>query len=274
LLAAALLLAGCSQAHHAFRQAEKDAAAHRWDQAVMGYSKASSLDPDNSRYNFNLARARFRASQEHFDLGKKYLAGGHLDLAIAELQATVLLDPSNQYASDELREAVRRYQESKLSEDQRTEMERMKEEQQAIGTSAPKLDPTSNLPIGLKFKDEEIGKIYDNLSRITGINFFYDEKLDLKKKVSIDVAGVSFEKAMDILMLQNKHFFKVLDNNSIVLADDNRQKRQEYEDEVIQTFYLSNADVKDVQTILRTLLDARKVAQSTQLNAITIRDTP
>jgi general secretion pathway protein D len=92
--------------------------------------------------------------------------------------------------------------------------------------------------------------------------------------VSIDVAGVSFEKAMDILMLQNKHFFKVLDNNSIVLADDNRQKRQEYEDEVIQTFYLSNADVKDVQTILRTLLDARKVAQSNQLNAITIRDTP
>ena len=92
--------------------------------------------------------------------------------------------------------------------------------------------------------------------------------------MSIDVAGVSFEKAMDILMLQNKHFFKVLDNNSIVLADDNRQKRQEYEDEVIQTFYLSNADVKDVQTILRTLLDARKVAQSNQLNAITIRDTP
>jgi len=274
LLAAALLLTGCSQAQHAFRQAEKDAAAHRWDQAVMGYSKASSLDPDNSRYSFNLTRARFRASQDHFDRAKKYLAGGHLDLGIAELQATVLLDPSNQYAADELREAVKRYQESQLTVDQRTEMERLQEEQQTIGTQAPKLDPTSNLPIGLKFKDEEIGKIYDNLSRITGINFFYDEKLDLKKRVSIDVAGVSFEKAMDILMLQNKHFFKVLDNNSIVLADDNRQKRQEYEDEVIQTFYLSNADVKDVQTILRTLLDARKVAQSNQLNAITIRDTP
>ena len=51
------------------------------------------------------------------------------------------------------------------------------------------------------------------------------------------------------------------EKNRILIADDNQQKRREYEDEVIKTFFLSNADVKDVQSLLRTMLDARKVVQ-------------
>src|SRR6185436_11255248 len=72
----------------------------------------------------------------------------------------------------------------------------------------------------------------------------------------------------------NKHFFKIWDENTILIADDNQQKHKEFDDLVIQTFYLSNADVKDVQVLLRTLLDARQLAQNDRLNAITIRDTP
>ena len=78
LLLAILLLSGCSQAGKAFKKAEEDARNHRWDQAVLSYSKASSLDPDNSRYSIALAKAKFRASQDHFELGKGYLAQGHL----------------------------------------------------------------------------------------------------------------------------------------------------------------------------------------------------
>jgi general secretion pathway protein D len=274
LVLPALLLTACSPAAKTFKQAEREAAQHNWDQAVLLYSKAAALKPNNMQYSIALSRARFRASQAHFELAKKYQAQGNLDLAISELQATVLLDASNQFAADQLKAAVAQWRESKLDEDERTELERLKEEMKIIGTAPPKLDPKSNIPIVLKFEDQEIGKIYDALSRVTGLNFFYDDKLDLTKKVSVDVAKVSFEKAMDILMLQNKHFYKVIDQNSILIAEDTRQKRQEYEDEVIQTFFLSNADVKDVQTILRTLLDARKVAQNTQLNAITIRDSP
>src|SRR4029077_10896903 len=44
-------------------------------------------------------------------------------------------------------------------------------------------------------------------------------------------------------------------------------------DLVIQTFFLSNADVKETLTILRSLIDARKIAVNDQLNAIILRDT-
>jgi general secretion pathway protein D len=58
------------------------------------------------------------------------------------------------------------------------------------------------------------------------------------------------------------------------VAPDNNQKRQEYDDQVIRTFYLSNAAVKDVFALLRGLIDARNIAQNDALNAITIKDTP
>ena len=50
------------------------------------------------------------------------------------------------------------------------------------------------------------------------------------------------EKALDILMLQTKNFYKPIDEYTLLVAPDTRQKRQEYEDQVIRTFFLSNAD--------------------------------
>ena len=69
------------------------------------------------------------------------------------------------------------------------------------------------------------------------------------------------------------HFYKVLDEHSIIIAADTPQNRRNYEDLVIQTFFLSNAEVKDVMTMLRSLIGAKNVATNEQLNAIIMRDT-
>lgn len=69
------------------------------------------------------------------------------------------------------------------------------------------------------------------------------------------------------------NFYKVLDEHSIIIADDTPQNRRNYEDQVIQTFFLSNAQVKDVLTMVRTLIGAKHVASNEQLNAIVLRDT-
>ncbi len=271
LLLLLLLSAACASSA-AFHEGEKFAAAENWDQAVLAFSKAVAQDPGNTQYKVSLARARLRASQDHFDRGKRYLAAGQLEPAMAELQQTVFLDPNNQYAADELGKAIKEYQ--KRHGQEPSDIEKMKEEAKKEGRVTPRLNPKSNIPIVLKFKDETCKKVYDALSKASGINFLYDERVDLNKKVNIDLVDVNFEKALDILMAQNKHFYKIWDENTILIADDNQQKHKEYDDLVIQTFYLSNADVKDVQVLLRSLLDARQIAQNDRLNAITIRDTP
>ncbi|HXV77111.1 MAG TPA: secretin N-terminal domain-containing protein, partial [Candidatus Polarisedimenticolaceae bacterium] len=98
--------------------------------------------------------------------------------------------------------------------------------------------------------------------------------VDLNKPMTIDIGNVTLERALDILMLQTKNFYKVLDEYTLLVAPDTRQKRQEYEDQVIRTFFLSNADTKTVVTLLRSLLQSRQIAENAELNSVTIKDTP
>lgn len=271
----AMMFAACasSGARSAYRQAEKAAERELWDQSVLGYAKAAALEPGDTRYKVALARAKLRAATEHFDRGKRYLASGQLELATAELQEAVILDPSNQYATTELQKANEQMQ-RKLKGPSDMEQAQNEAKRRAQELGPPRLNPKSRVPIVLRLPDATIEDVYEAIGKISGINVIYDEKVDKKKKMSVELAGVTFDEAMDIINLQAKHFYKVLDSSTIVIADDNRQKRTEYEDHVIRTFYLSNAETKDVQTLLRALLESRRIAENANLNAITIKDTP
>jgi general secretion pathway protein D len=272
-LAAAIVLGGCATGR-AYRMGEKEMSAQNYDRAVLLFSKAVSSQPESTRFKVALSRAKMKAAQDHFAKGQAYVKAGRTEGAIAEFQQAVYLDPSHQYAANELSKALAEWQRQQKQDESEMERLKRKAKEAAPGHMAPRLNPSSNIPIVLRFKDETSKKIYDALSKASGINFIYDERLDLNKKISIDLADVTFEQALDTLMTMNKHFFKIWDENTILIADDNQQKHKEYDDLVIQTFYLSNADVKDVQVLLRTLLDARQLAQNDRLNAITIRDTP
>jgi general secretion pathway protein D len=138
----------------------------------------------------------------------------------------------------------------------------------------PQLDPASNIPIVLKFTDTPVKTILEAVSKASGINFLYDEKADVGKRVTVDFAKVDLSQVMDYLMMQSKNFFKVLDPHTLIVIPDTKQKRDEYTDQVIRTFYLSNADAKDVFQLVRSILQARKMAMNQDLNSITIQDSP
>ncbi len=273
LLAAMVALLGGCASQTAFRKAEESANRGDWDAAVLGYHRALGLDPGNDRYRAAMVRAHLKASAVHFERGKRYAEAGSLELAIAEFEQTVFLDPENQYAKVELDKVRARLDRLRMTP---SEIELAKAAAAKKSLAPPKLSPSSNQPIVLKFKDQEEQKIYDAISKISGINFLYDDKLDqdLKTKKSVDLSGVTFERAMDILMLQFKHFYKVIDESTLYIAQDNRAKRTELEDKVIKTFYLSNGDTKQVNTLLRSLLEVRKIAENAQLNSISIKDSP
>ncbi len=267
-----LLLLSCATSS-SYRHGTRQMNAGEYDSAVVNFSRALTGQPESTRIKSALVRARMKAAEDHFMKGQAYARAGDLESSISEYQQTVYLNPSHQYAANELQKALAEWQ--KRQKQDMSDIEKLKKKVKAEpGRVAPRLNPASNIPIVLRFKDETIRKIYDALSKASGINFIYDDRVDLNKKISIDLADVTFERALDTLMAMNKHFFKIWDDNTILIADDNAQKHKELDDLVIQTFYLSNADVKDVQVLLRTLLDARQLAQNDRLNSITIRDTP
>lgn len=277
LLAVAGMMAasGCSTtgARSAYRNAEQAAERELWDQAVLGYAKANALEPGNTRYKVALSRAKLRAATEHFDRGKRYLASGQIELAVEELQEAVILDPSNQYAAIELQKANDTMA-RKLKGPSDIDRAAAEARRRAAELGPPKLNPKSRIPIVLRLPSTDVESVMESIGKASGINVIFDEKVDKKKKLQVELVNVTFEEAMDVIMLQTKLFYKVLDSSTIVIADDNRQKRTEYEDHVIRTFYLSNAETKDVQTLLRGLLESRRIAENADLNAITIKDTP
>jgi general secretion pathway protein D len=270
LVLALLVFSGCA-AQKAYQQAERELKRRNFDQAVLAYSKAVAMDPGNTRYSVALERARLKASAEHFSKGKRFFLARQWELAIAEFQQTLLMNPGNQHAKTELNKAALELRKTQVG---LSEFERLKARAKKLDLGPPKLDPRANIPILLNFQEREVGKIFEAISKASGINFIYDEKVDLERPRTIDVGNVTLEKALDILMLQTKNFYKVIDEYTLLIAPDTRQKRQEYEDQVIRTFFLSNAETKTVVTLLRSLLQSRQIAENADLNSVTIKDTP
>jgi general secretion pathway protein D len=271
VLALLILEASGCAAQKAFQSAQTAAKRENWDQAVLNFSKASALDPGNSRYDIALARAKLKASAQHFEKAKRYAKSQQWDLAVAEYQQTLLLNPGNQHAADEMDKALTMI---RRRDEQPSEMERLKEQAKKDALAPPKLSAKSNIPIQVQFRDKPIGQIFDVIGKASQINFIYDEKTDLNKPMTIEIGSVTLEKALDILMLQTKNFYKVIDEHTLLIAPDNRQKRQELEDQVIRTFYLSSAETKQVVSVVRTLLNSRQVAENDALNSVSIKDTP
>ena len=173
ILLAIASMVGCA-AQQAYSRAERDMRREDFDSAVLGYSKAVALDPGNTRYAVALERAKLKSSAEHFERAKRYLAAGQLELAIAEYQQTLLLNPGNQHATTDLTKAARELARLRAGP---SEIERMKEAVRRRDSGPAKLDPRSNIPILLYFKEVPVGDIFEAIGKASGINFIFDEKV-------------------------------------------------------------------------------------------------
>src|SRR6185295_16329846 len=266
-----MTLAGCTS-HQNYRQGEIAAQLGQWDDAVLHYMKALDDDPGNITYRAALLRAKIKASQGHFEKGKEFEKAGVIERALVEYQQAVQLDPTNQYAAAQLEHVHQAYLAQKQNRGYET-IEQMKQKSRGSRPQPPVLNPRSNQPISLEFPQPvSIFSIYRALGQAFGINVLFDPNLR-DQEIAIDLKDVTAQAALETLMRAAGHFYKVMDEHTIIIAQDTPQNRRTYEDLVIQTFFLSNAEVKDMLTILRSLIDARKIAVNEQLNAIILRDT-
>ena len=265
------IAAGCA-ANASFRKAESAAESGQWDDAVLQYLNAVENDPGNIKYRAALLRAKIKASQAHFERGKQFEKAAVLERALVEYQQATQLDPTNQYAAASL-EHVRRTMIAQRQGRQSQTIDQMKQKTRGTRPQPPMLNPRSDQPISLEFPQPvSIFQIYRALAQAFGINVLFDPNLK-DQEIAIDLKDVTAQAALETLMHAAGHFYKVIDEHTILIAADTPQNRRTYEDLVIQTFFLSNAEVKDMTTILRSLIDAKKIATNDQLNAIILRDT-
>lgn len=83
------------------------------------------------------------------------------------------------------------------------------------------LNPRSKEPISLNFpKPVSIFDIYRALGKAYGINVLFDPNLR-DQNIAIELAEVTAQDALEILMRAAGHFYKVVDERSIIVAADN-----------------------------------------------------
>ncbi|MFH1288475.1 MAG: secretin N-terminal domain-containing protein [bacterium] len=132
--------------------------------------------------------------------------------------------------------------------------------------------PTAIQPITLKFKNAYLKDIFEILSKMTGINIFFDEAVQ-NKKINVYIDSLPFEQTLDILLKTNNLTKIIVDKNSMVVVPKKGDRLKNYQDVVIKTFYLTNSEAKDMINLLRTMIQTKQIFINERLNAIVLRDT-
>jgi general secretion pathway protein D len=119
--------------------------------------------------------------------------------------------------------------------------------------------------------------VYSTIGKAAGINVLFDPEYT-SKNIQVDIANVSLLDALRIVGVASGTFWHPVTANTIFVAMNTRAKRQELEEEAVQTFYLANTaqqnDLNDIQTALRNLLVNAKLYGVPSQSAIVMRATP
>jgi general secretion pathway protein D len=274
-LAAVLVIAGCRRGGADFSAGRRAEAVQDYDTALIHYERALQADPTNSEYKMKAMRLRFEAGQHHVELGQKVRSSGDLQMALAEFQKALMIDPASAIAQQEIQNTTSAIAERQAASQARPAPTTPAETPRAMA-GPPQLMPLSRAPINLTMTND-VKLVYEAIARLAGLTVLFDPDY-ATRRISIELAGVTLEQALDVVSLEGKAFWKPVTNNIIFVAPDQAQKRRDYEEAIVKTIYLSNTilpqELTEIINVLRQLLDLRRIQQVNAPNAIVVRDTP
>lgn len=302
LLLVAAVLAGCAgQKLHREGMALLDEG--RVEEGLEKLAEASKAEPDNLFYRTALARNREQAINRWLAAANSERAGDRYDSAQAIYERILKLDPDNSRAKeglaalvmgkrhDELvdkaekllnkgdRAAARTTLKPVLLENSKHGkamlLQRQIEEQEVKAQMAgPELGPKYKKAVSLQFRDANLKMVFEALSRTSGINILLDKDVKPDLKTSIFVKDVSVEDTIDLILLQSQLEKKVISDNTVFVYPNSPAKLKDYQDLKIRSFHLTNADPKQILTMIKTLLKTKDIFIHEKTNSIVMRDTP
>lgn len=230
-------------------------AAERVDVAEALLKRAEGMSPNDPKVKavqdaLSADRRHLAALTEAQSLLKK----GDVTAAREKVAAVLIENPSNSRAMS---------------------MRRQIEDTAARETvTGPTLNNRLRKPVTLQFRDANLKMVLEALSRTSGLNVVLDKDVRSDLKVTVFVKDTNVEDTLDLILFQNQLEKKVLGDNTVLVYPNTPAKLKDYQDLKIRRFQLANADVKQAQTALKTLLKTRDVFVDEKTNAVIIRDTP
>lgn len=237
------------------RAADNERAAGRLNEAELVYQRVLGFDPDNPRAAAGIdlvARAR-----EHVRLlrdADALLRKGEVESAQLIVRRVLTDNPASVEGRALQREIDQRVLKQELA--------------------APTLKSKLKKPVNLEFRDASLKQVFEALSRSAGINFVFDRDVRPDLKSTVFVKNVSVEDAIDLILLPNQLDKKVLSDNTVLVYPNTPVKQREYQDLIIKTFYLGNADPKQTLNLIKTMVKTKDAFIDEKVNMLVMRDTP
>lgn len=268
-----------------------------YDGAVNAYREALRKDPFNKDIDSRYRAVKIKAAAQHFAQGREMLKEGKLAEALQEFQVALGLDPENAEHHTALNDAwrLKNARQTLLDAKQMENLGRY-DDALALYESAVELDPSltaavegitrvvqqqksyqtiggSSEPVTLRFQNTRLKQVFEILARTAKIDILFDKDVrdDL---VTIFTKDTPFEEALNLILTTNQLFAKRVGPDRLLVVPDTKQKREQYEDLLIRTFYLSNSKAKDMANLLRTILETKRVYVNEPINTVVVRDEP
>ena len=295
------VLAACA-ANSLHREGLADVDRGDYEAGVAKLSEAVAKDPGNLSFKLDLAARRSAAVQKLITIADNARAHGQVDDATATYRRVLTIEPSNQRAlrgieglQADRRHAVMVTDASKaferkdydgadlilrdvLQEDSgfppAVELANKINLARGPMTVAPRLKTHNNSKVSLQFRDAQTKMVFEVLARQTGINFVLDKDVKSDGKTTIFVQDVPIEQAIDLVLDQNNLARQILSDNMVMIYPNTPAKQKDYEEQVVHTFYLTNAAPKDVEGMLKSMLAAKNLFVDERTNTVVMRDAP
>jgi general secretion pathway protein D len=263
-----------------FSEGMKQEVAQQWEAAAQSFALAVAADPGNAEYRLHLVRSLTNASLMFTKRGDTFVESNDYASAYTAYKQAFNYDPTNEIA--------------------RVKMERMIEMQKAaagigdapnfnprtgnvintsasVDVAAPQRQRSRDLATTVQYEKTSLRLVISNIARQLGLNIVFDETFRDNQNYSISLSNVTLAKALDIILIQNKFTFEMLDRRTLLIYQDNPTNRGRFERLLVKTFYISNAKLDETRQTITQLLatggQPRQIAASQQLNALIVRGT-
>jgi general secretion pathway protein D len=236
------------------QQADSARVNGRLAEAEAAYIQALRVDPDSSR-----ARAGYETiatERRHTErVREAEVLYGKKDLAGAEARLREVLAENPGHA--EARNLVRRVLDAQASR----------------SLAPPELRSAIGKQVTLEFREASLRSVFDVISRTTGINFVFDKDVRPDLRTTIVVRNSTVDDVIKLVLVTNQLERKVLNDNSLLIYPNTPAKAREYQEMVVRSFYIANADVKQVLNLIRSVVKTRDIYIDEKLNLLVMKDT-
>ncbi len=275
----ATLPASADKAKSLYSKGQQAEARQQYEEAYQFFKQAYDLHPEDVQLRSSYERTKFLAAASHVHRGQQLRDAGKLEDAMKEFQLAASIDSSSGIAQQEIKRTQRlidkAQQPATAPPISRSPNEGLSES--ASNVAGPvQLAPISQTPLTLKLA-EDSKTVYETIGKLAGINVLFDPDY-VSRRIRVELNGVSLDQALQIVALQSRTFWRPVTPNTIYIAQDTQQKRNDVEQQVLRTFYLNNfstvSELQDVANLIRTILRVERVQQFPSQNIIVMRGTP